>query len=438
MDGGWRRTPAFERSVVTIGALTVLAVVLRRVDLVVLAAPFVLGTAIALSGRVPDPPRARLSASAAALLEGDTVTVTVTVTGAEPQPGDLRLDVVATAVRHGGGIQPPGWPSIAVRAAYAGQAALPVPAEPTELELTMSATRWGRVSIGPAELVASAAAGMYAAGPVVLSPLYVPVWPLRDGFSATDAVPRARGMVGAHRSRRIGAGTDIAEVRPFQLGDRLRGINWRVSLRTERLHVTSTVSDRDTDVALCLDTWQELRGAEVTSLDLAVRAAAAIGEHYLRAGDRVSMLDLGQPMRRVPAGAGRAHLVRILDVLLDARGDRTHDEARTALAMADLPADGLVVVLSPLVGDEAFGAVARLARGGRPVVVVDTVPPDARPDEYDSWTLLAWRLWRLDRQNGIGRLAELGVPVVPWRGSGSLDEVLRDVTRATRAPRIAR
>ncbi|HEY9389312.1 MAG TPA: DUF58 domain-containing protein, partial [Mycobacteriales bacterium] len=306
------------------------------------------------------------------------------------------------------------------------------------LELPLVATHWGRASVGPVELSLTAGQGLFAAGPWSLPALYLPVWPLREVFSAVDAVPRADGLVGPHRSRRHGEGTDIAEVRPFHPGDRLRRINWRVSLRTDRLHVTSTVSDRDTNVTLCLDTRYELRGAEVTSLDLAVRAAAAIGEHYLRAGDRVSLLDLGQPMRRVPSGAGRAHLVRLLDVLLDVRADRQTDDVGIALATADLPLGGLVVVLSPLLGDQAFGTVARLARGGRPVVVVDTLPPDAGPDQYGPWTLLAWRLWRLDRENGVGRLAEMGVPVVPWRGSGSLDEVLRDVSRAARAPRVAR
>jgi hypothetical protein len=35
-------------------------------------------------------------------------------------------------------------------------------------------------------------------------------------------------------------------------------------------------------------------------------------------------------------------------------------------------------------------------------------------------------------------LAELGVPLVSWSGPGSLDEVLRDVSRIAAAPRIRR
>jgi hypothetical protein len=49
---------------------------------------------------------------------------------------------------------------------------------------------------------------------------------------------------------------------------------------------------------------------------------------------------------------------------------------------------------------------------------------------------LAHRLWRLERANTIGQLREVGVPVTAWGGSGSLDEVLRDMQRMAAAPRI--
>jgi hypothetical protein len=49
---------------------------------------------------------------------------------------------------------------------------------------------------------------------------------------------------------------------------------------------------------------------------------------------------------------------------------------------------------------------------------------------------VAHRLWWLERQNIIGQLREIGVPVVGWAGAGSLDQVLRDVTRMAAAPRV--
>ena len=59
----------------------------------------------------------------------------------------------------------------------------------------------------------------------------------------------------------------------------------------------------------------------------------------------------------------------------------------------------------------------------------------AAPEMRDQWTPLATRLWRIERENVLGRLREHGVPVVAWAGAGSLDLVLRDVSRLASAPR---
>ena len=58
-------------------------------------------------------------------------------------------------------------------------------------------------------------------------------------------------------------------------------------------------------------------------------------------------------------------------------------------------------------------------------------PPAGRPG---PWHEVAYRLWRLERENIIGQLREHGVPVVRWAGAGSLDQVLRDVARLAGGP----
>jgi uncharacterized protein (DUF58 family) len=298
--------------------------------------------------------------------------------------------------------------------------------------------------VGPAVLTGSAAYGLLRCGPYASVPGLVTVWPLRAGFDAVDVVPRAEGLVGPHQSRRLGSGSDIAGVRPFAPGDRLRRVNWRVSQRTDRLHVTSTYSDRDAEVLLCLDSRHDLGEPPASSLDTAVRAASAIAEHYLRHGDRVGLLDLGRVDRRVRSANGQAHLITLLDVLLDARelGRQAASEpfrGRLATELPRLlPRRALVITLTPLAGEAIFELLGTLGRGGTAVVVVDTLPDTARPQLQSPWTELAFRLWRLERDVGIGRLASLGVPVVPWIGAGSLDAVLHDVSQAARAPRLAR
>jgi uncharacterized protein (DUF58 family) len=425
---GWRPTAAYGRAVGVGAGLLLGAVLLRRPDLVVLAAPLLVGTALALAARPAAPPAVRLSVPDQALLEGGRATVTATVAA----PDGLDAAAVVLAV--------PLWLDPDSGRVPPAAAVTVVAGQPAAVDFPLRTLRWGRRHVGPATLHASAAYGLLTWPPVSSESMATVTWPLREEFGAGDLVPRAEGLVGGHPSRRPGEGSDVAGVRPFAVGDRLRRVNWRVTGRTGTLHVTSTYADRDTEVLLCLDSRQALGRSPDSSLDTGVRAAAAVAEHYLRAGDRVGLIDLGQRYRVVPARAGRGHLVRLLDVLLDARSaDEGGHPAPPAGELAGrMGADALVVLLSPLAVDASLRTVAGLAQAGRSVVVVDTLPPGLRPDPRGEYTGLAFRLWRLRRDADLHRLAELGVPVVRWQGAGSLDVVLRDVRRAARAPRVAR
>ena len=79
--------------------------------------------------------------------------------------------------------------------------------------------------------------------------------------------------------------------------------------------------------------------------------------------------------------------------------------------------------------------IARFARAGRFVVGIDTLPADIPLPVRGDWATAAGRLWRLERANLLGQLVEHGVPVVAWAGPGSLDEVLRKVSRMASAPK---
>jgi uncharacterized protein (DUF58 family) len=431
-DGaGWRPTQALFRAVGLSVALLLGAVLLRRADLAVLALPLLLGAAIGLAARPRGPIRASLSVPPAELLEGAAVTPIVEIATAD------QVDLMTVTLR-----LPPGLVADGVPIA---QGWLGRPGEVVPVGFPLRSTRWGRRTLGPAEVRALGGYGLLRCGPAASHPVQLTTWPLREDFVATDALPWAAGMVGMHRSRRPGDGTDVAGVRPYGPGDRLRRINWRVTQRTGEVHVTSTYSDRDADVTICLDSRHDIGTPPNSSLDTTVRAAAAVAQHYLRHGDRVGIVDLGRALAQVRPGSGRLHLTRILDLLLDVRATARIDvTARWAehVAVSDLtrlvPPRALVVVLTPLAGAPAFDTLAALGRNGHAVVAVDTLDPDLRPDPHSPWTDLAYRLWALDRAVAIDRLGELGVPVVRWAGAGSLDQVLRDLSRSSAAPRLLR
>jgi uncharacterized protein (DUF58 family) len=186
-----------------------------------------------------------------------------------------------------------------------------------------------------------------------------------------------------------------------------------------------------------------------------VRAAGAIAEHYLRSGDRVGLLVLGsRDTPHVTAAAGSNHLRRLLDVLarVTVADGTVSDEKRLRSQLRHhVSAGTLAVILTPAISPEVLAHAVALSRRGISVVTVDTLPSDlATPDipqaglaqlsssadDHPDETRLAWRLRLLERNREMTRARQAGVPIVPWAGPGTLDLVLRDLGRRSRAPRV--
>ncbi|WBQ04061.1 DUF58 domain-containing protein [Kribbella sp. CA-293567] len=410
-----------------------IAVLGRRPDLAVLGLPLAFVAAWGRFFRPRAQPVVTTELDADVLFEGQATTYRLKV----DEELDPDVDLVVMSL-----LRTPWFrydPPQAAVAAPAGQGGVAV-------EVGLRSERWGLRPLEHPIVIATSVLGGYRTHVSSTGAQAISTLPLRDGFEAVDSVPRPAGLVGLHRSRRPGEGTELAGVRPFRTGDRLRRINWKVSARTRELHVTSTWSDRDTEVVILLDTGAEVGISEgidgrSSSLDTAVRAAASIAEHYLRHGDRVRLIDTGTTTGGVRAGSGRAHLRRILDVLVHAdRKSRQQDENQLARRHR-IRADSLVIVLSPLLGKAMLGYIVTLVHSGCTVIAVDTLPPDVADvidlEQHDAkaWPL-AWRLRLLERRAELDRLGDLGVPTVGWRGAGTLDEVLRDAARVASAPRI--
>lgn len=429
--GGWAPTAALLRAAVLSSGLALLAVLLRRPDLLYLAAPIALAAAVLGRGR-PGPPAAAFTLTEDVPLEGAQLQAQVRVHA----PG---AEVVAIAVPVSGWVQPPDGRTgvVAQRPDETGTVDLSVP---------LTARRWGRHQVGPVVVTVTAAGGLLRWGPQALPARTVQVVPLPDRFDGAADVPRARGAVGVHRSLRPGEGSELSGIRQFGAGDRLRRINWRVSLRAGELHVNATVAERDAEVVVILDGRYDAGASggidgTASGRDIGVRAAAALARFYLQLGDRVGLITHGERILSIAPAAGRRQLTRLLDALLDVRAPLVLTGEPEIVDPGGIDPRALVILLSPLVGVTVFDRAAALSRMGHPLVVVDTLPENAAPGveapQFDSqWTAVALRVWRMQRESRLHRLAELGVPIVAWRGPGSLDAVLRDLARAGAAPRV--
>lgn len=296
---------------------------------------------------------------------------------------------------------------------------------------------WGEGIVLRTDHLLAGADCLMVYGPVVGSLARQIVLPPVDPLPAGPLPPRAAGLVGAHRSRRPGDSTDLRDIRPFAPGDRLRRVDWRVSLRAGfpyngALHVRERHADADADVVLALDTrvdvgqqlgdWvlpaglatgSGLPGVRVSSLETAVRAAAALAASYLRQGDRVCLVDLGRPQLYLPPGSGSRHLLRLRHrLVLCARSAGW--SPRPVLAPQQVPSSAMVVVLSPFLDDAAARLAIVAARRGNLVIAADVLPRPLLADPQTPWGPAVLSLVRAEHQARLDVLARHGVPVVPW------------------------
>lgn len=422
--GTWEPTAAHVRAVILSAGTLLLAVVGRRPDLLVLVAPLVVVT---LWGQLTKP-RTTVSATATlaetTLREGEATPLVVRTT-----PSGPRLEAVATLAltpwverrpTHGTLWLDDGTGTFAVRS-----------------------TRWGAHRAGTVAVTVTSPWGAYRVGPVELPELPTTTLPVPAVFDAKAPTPHPRGIVGRSRSGRPGSGSEFNTIRQFQPGDRLRRIHWPVSTRTGTLHVTSTFSDEDAHVFLLVDAFSDLGPREgvdgrPTSLDVTVRAAGAIADHFLRNNDRLTLRTVGAAdVPPLGVGSGTGHLRRVLETLAAvAPATERRDDGRRAIRGVDPMA--LALVLSPLIDPTMLTLTHTLASRGMTTIVIDTFPDHLVDTPGTVYQSLAWRVRLLARESQVDGLRARGVPIVRWRGPGSLDHVLRDLARRASAPRLVR
>lgn len=426
----WSVTHAHVRVLFVTGIGLAAAVIGQRSDLLILVAPLVGVLVWSSLTRPTRTPARRVTLLHDVVREGEQNGLVIQVSAAPD------LDLLSTSVAQS--------PFLDERPEHGARIHL-VDDEDRERGLAQIVTgvdpqRWGRRRVGPSLVGGLSPWGAFRWGPVTLEELRMRVLPSPDVFDSSAPAPHPRGLVGRHRSRRPGEGSEFASIRPFQWGDRLRRIHWSRSLRSGQLHVTSTYADQDTHCALIVDAHYDLgrsggiSGAPST-LDHSVRSAAAIAEHFLRQGDRVSLQVLSErtPVR-LPPGTGLRHFRRLLSQLSVVQPG-PQDEHSMLRHRSRMGEGTLVVMISALVSPVALTHAAVLSRSGVDVLVIDALVDGVEPPgNEEALAELAWRIRLLEREREVRRIQRAGVPVVPWRGPGSLDQVLRALgTRGRRS-----
>lgn len=141
-------------------------------------------------------------------------------------------------------------------------------------------------------------------------------------------------MAGAYHSIFKGAGIAFEEVRPYQVGDDIRLIDWNVSARMSDVFVKLFVEEREMTVMLLVDVSGSLGFGSTTSTksEVAAEIAALLSFSAIENNDRVGLIMFSDRIEKfIPPKKGRKHVLRVVVELLGARASGRGTDINVAL-----------------------------------------------------------------------------------------------------------
>ncbi len=256
---------------------------------------------------------------------------------------------------------------------------------------------------------------------------------------------RTRGVVedvfgGEYRSAFKGRGIEFAEVRPYQVGDDIRTIDWNVSARMDETYVKVFEEEREQTVMLCVDvSASENFGSEgALKRDMAAEICAVMAFSAVLNQDKVGLLLFSDEIEGfVRPRTGRRHVLRCIRELFTAeptaRGTDISGALQHVLRILRRPS---VLVLVSDFFDTGYETMLRAAARRHDTVAVELrdrreeeLPPIGLVDLTDAETGETVTLdtddpaarqafadeVRARRERTTAKLRRTGVPHVPVR-----------------------
>jgi uncharacterized protein (DUF58 family) len=193
-------------------------------------------------------------------------------------------------------------------------------------------------------------------------------------------------LQGLHRSPRKGFSVEFAEHRPYQPGDDLRYIDWKVLARADRWLVKQYEEETNLRASIVLDVSKSMdwRGdpSRLTKLNYAEMVVAAVSLLLLKQRDAVGLIRFdSEPRTVIQPRARLQQWMRIIRALSeDGRARATNPTRALLQAAKNIKRPGLVFVLSDLLfeQEEFFNSISALRGAGHDVQVMHILDPAER------------------------------------------------------------
>ncbi|MEA3336522.1 MAG: DUF58 domain-containing protein [Chloroflexota bacterium] len=186
---------------------------------------------------------------------------------------------------------------------------------------------------------------------------------------------------GEYHSIFKGRGIEFDEVRPYQIGDEIRTIDWNVTARTGEPYVKRYVEERELTVMLVVDASasQSFGSVERFKRELAAELTAVLSFAATTNNDKVGLLIFTDQVELfIPPRKGRKHVLRLIRELLAFKPEGTGTDIKLALDTVNrlLKRRGIIFLVSDFMADpEAYRRTLAITNRRHDLIAVDLHDP---------------------------------------------------------------
>jgi len=183
-------------------------------------------------------------------------------------------------------------------------------------------------------------------------------------------------LAGSYHSAFKGRGMEFEEVRPYQIGDDVRSIDWNVSARFDEPFIKLHREERELTVILLVDVSgsQRFGTHEQFKDELVAEVCATLALSAIRNNDKVGMICFTDKVEKyIPPRKGSRHVLRVIRELLTVEASGEGTDIGTAIEFLNrVQKRGAIVFLVSDMIDHDWSKPLQIARRRHDMIVVRT------------------------------------------------------------------
>ncbi len=147
-------------------------------------------------------------------------------------------------------------------------------------------------------------------------------------------------------------------------------------------------------------------------------------------------MDFGGTLHWLEPAFGTTQLYRIIEALLASEIAFSYAwRAVESIPRRVLPPGAMILAISPLLDERSIRLITELRTRDADVTVIEVSPLAHTPPGRSAADMLAYRLWRLQREALRARLQSLGIGVALWDDRSELASALEGMNSFRRSAR---